>query len=283
MKPEIEIASVHGMCGGVFAALRALEKALAEGKDRPLYVLHELVHNRQVTEELRARGVRFIERREELPPGADLVIGAHGVPAETERMLRRIAGRITDATCPLVKKLQLSAAGLTKEDQLVLFGRRGHPEIEGVSGHSCAGENYLVSSLEEIDALPELKRPFFISQTTVDAAEGEKAERRMRERFPSLRSCGGVCDASRKRQQSVAEMAKRCPVILIVGSAHSSNACRLREIAERAGRRAYRIENHSEIPFEALRGVSRIGVSSGASTPESLVEEVLFALRKSLC
>ena len=269
-------AQFYGMCGGVHAALKTLEELL-NSSGQKVFVLHELVHNRTVTDSFKQKGVVFAESIEEIPPGSPVVIGAHGVTPDVEQKLRLRAGVCRDATCPLVKKLHNIAKSLTAEDQLIIFGKSGHPEVDGVTGHSRAGKIFLISSPEEALALPELPRPVFISQTTVAHDESEKTLEILKKRFGNLRECAGICDASRLRQQAVRELAAKVDCVIVIGSRHSSNAKRLCEVAQHAGCDAYLIENAGELTPQILQ-YSRIGVSSGASTPQILFDEVISAL-----
>ena len=271
------IADVYGMCGGVHAALDLLEKLLVS-PGGTVYVFHELVHNRSVTESFRRRGVIFAEKISDIPPGATLVIGAHGVAPDVERELRRRAGICLDATCPLVKKLHRIAEELTPEDELVIFGKSGHPEVTGTAGHSGTDKVFLISAPEEVGELPPLRHPVFISQTTVDHGEVERTLSLLRDRFPDLRECSGICEASRKRQEAVIALSRQVDAVLVIGSAHSSNARRLREIAGRGGCAAFLIDDAGEITPEMLK-FPRIGVTGGASTPQYLFDGVLEALR----
>ena len=280
MKKRYMIAEIHGMCGGVFSALKTIDQLIADHPGQVIYVLHELVHNTAVTSELEARNVRFIHSPDELPPNSVALIGAHGVSAEVEAQLRSRAALVADATCPLVKKLQNIASSLKKEEQLIIYGKPGHPEVVGTAGHSTAGDTYIVSSEADIGALPELTAPVFVSQTTVDAKKSEEAMQMLLKRFPQMRCTPGVCDASKKRQRAVIELAKVCPVVIIAGSAHSSNACRLREIAESQGAKAFRIDNVDELPEAELKECTSVGISSGASTPESVLEKIISRLQK---
>ncbi|MCI5778662.1 MAG: 4-hydroxy-3-methylbut-2-enyl diphosphate reductase [Lentisphaeria bacterium] len=271
-------ASVHGMCGGVFAALRILDEfASARGE---VYVFRELVHNRAVTADLAARGVRFVDKPDDIPDGAAVVIGAHGVGADLERELRRKAAVCRDATCPLVKKLHRIAAALTPEEQLVICGKSGHPEVRGIAGNSGTPAVFIVGSAAEVAALPELSLPVFLSQTTVDHAEAEAVLAALKRRFPQLTAHSGVCDASRKRQEAVLELAGKCELVLVIGSPHSSNARRLQEIAARQGAESFLIDSAAELPLAALDRVSTVGVTSGASTPEHLFAAVTAALER---
>ena len=267
------------MCGGVHTALKTLQD-LIDQTGEGIFVLNELVHNRAVSDSFIRQGVHFVKCVEDVPPGAVAVIGAHGVAPDVEKALKLRAGKCVDATCPLVKKLHHIAAGLTEKDELILFGKAGHPEVAGVAGHSRAGKLLMISSAADVDDLPELSDPVFISQTTVDHAEVNEALIRLKKRFPGLRESSNICDASWKRQIAVLELAKKCEMILVIGSAHSSNANRLVEIARRAGAESFLVEDHYGINAEMLN-ISAIGITSGASTPEYLFNGVVELLEKS--
>ncbi len=280
MSKHYIIADACGMCGGVFAALKILREMISLHKGKSVFVLHELVHNNAVTGDFEKQGVHFVDSIQDIPPGAPVVIGAHGVAPDVENSIRNIAGEVADATCPLVKKLQQMVKNLNQHDQLILFGKKDHAEVAAVLGNSAAGKNFIITSQPDIDALPELDSPFFISQTTVDFAQSCEIEKSLRQRFPALRCNPGVCDASRRRQEAVIKLSSLCPVILVAGSAHSSNACRLREIAENLGAEALLIENAEEIPERILQGTSRIGITAGASTPEYIMEKIIAKLQQ---
>ena len=274
------IAEKHGMCGGVFSALHTLDETIAANPGKTVFVLHEIVHNTAVTAQYEQKGVRFIETPDELPVNAIAVIGAHGVDSKTGEFLRSRAAQVIDATCPLVKKLQNTAAALSPDSELVIFGKAGHPEVAGVVGNSRAGKNFIISSPDEVDSLPELNKPCFLSQTTVDSALSDETLRRMQARFPHLQCTPGVCDASRQRQKAVIDLASRCQLVVVAGSAHSSNACRLQEIAARQGCDAKRIDSADELTDDELEKYDIIGITSGASTPETIVDAIINKLEK---
>ena len=276
---RVFLASPHGMCAGVRRALETVEMVL----DRfgpPVYVLHEIVHNNFIVNDLRQRGVRFAETLEEVPPGAVLLFSAHGVSAAVEEQARSRNLRIVDVTCPLVKRLH-HCAGKAR-DVLILIGHRGHPEVEGTVGRSGAKYTFVVGSTAEAEALTPLppgSRIELLAQTTLNTEEVGRIEAKLRERYPQLESAATVCYATTNRQRAVRALAGKCEVILIIGSPRSSNSNRLREVAEQAGVKAFLIENAGEIPTEIIAKTATIGVSAGASAPESLVEGVLERLR----
>lgn len=262
------LAPERGFCGGVRSALATLDKLVASTESEPVFVFHELVHNRHVTDGFTRRGVRFVSALDEVPEGAVLLLGAHGVSRELEAAARRRTPRVADATCPLVKARQREAAKLTEWDSLILVGHAGHPEVVGVLGWSNAGRNFVISDAAEAEALPELEHPVLLSQTTFDAVELEKCREVLLRRFPDLRCRGGLCRASIERQRCVAELAARAEAVVVAGSPHSSNARRLCEAAERAGARGILAESAEELP-EELFTLSKVALTAGASTPDS--------------
>ncbi len=274
---KLLLASPRGFCRGVKGALDAFERALNE-YSAPIYVLYELVHNRFVSGEMLRKGAVFVQSPEEVPEGAVLLFGAHGVGEELFRRAEARHLHVIDATCPLVKRLHRAAAELSGEDDLVIFGHRSHHETAGVVAHSNAGRTFVISSAEEIRTLPELRHPLLLTQTTLSYHEAERIAQELKMRFPDLRLPGGVCNASLQRQKAIEETAAKAELVLIIGSTHSSNANRLREAAERMRAKALLIETIAELPEDALLGISRIGLSAGASTPDELISEAVRKL-----
>ncbi len=264
-------AAERGFCGGVRSALSTLDEVLKRHPGEPVYVLHELVHNRHVTDGLRLRGVRFVSEVEQVPEGALLMLGAHGVSPELEAAARRRTDRVTDACCPLVKARQREAAGLCSADTLILLGYPGHPEVIGILGWSQAGKNIVISGAAEAEELPEPEHPVLLTQTTFDAGELERCRNILKRRFHALNFRGGLCRASLERQRSVADVARRVELVVVAGSAHSSNARRLCEAAEREGARSVLVESAVDIPPEVF-SLSRVGLTAGASTPDQDIE-----------
>lgn len=270
------VAEVCGFCGGVTRALDAFRRAGAGGG--PVYVLRELVHNSFVTGDMKRHGAIFVRTPDEVPSGATLLIGAHGVTPEVEQTARRRGLNVVDATCPLVRNLHRAAAGLDRNQQLVLHGKSGHPEAEGILGHSRAGANYLVATAEEVRALPELSRPVLLTQTTLGYHEVEKIRQLLRRRFPNLETPGGVCDASRRRQLAVEKLAARCEAVVVIGSSHSSNANELRETAAGMGVKSWLVDSSEELRLECFQSVRRLGLTAGASTPDELIRAAVARL-----
>ena len=273
---KLVLARTRGFCSVVRATLATLEKLLSAHPGEPVCVLRELVHNRHVTAAFERRGVRFLNDLSELPPGAILLIGAHGVPPETERRAKELAKLVVDTTCPMVGARYREAAKLVDGDTLMLLGHPGHPETVGIVGWSGAGTNVVISSAAEAETVEASGRPVLLTQTTFDAFELERCRKILERRFPDLAFRGGVCAASRERQACVEKLAQGVEFVVVAGSPHSSNARRLCETAERCGARCILAESAAELPSE-LFSVRRVGLTAGASTPDEDVDEMLKA------
>ena len=276
MAIEIRLAKARGFCAGVERALNKVEEALRNGPF-PVYVLHEIVHNETVVEGLRKRGVIFIDEPSEAKSGT-LIFSAHGVSRQVEAEAEKLAVKVVDATCPIVKSLHRRIEQFAAEGKnIVLFGRSGHREVEGLLGRVEAPVTVIESEaeLEKFLKTADRKKPYAcLSQTTLNAADVERMTARLKAELPEVTAASEVCHATRERQEAVKELAKECPVILVVGSARSSNTRRLYETALAQGVRAHLLENAAELKAEWLKGVSRAGITSGASAPEELVQEL---------
>ncbi len=267
----------RGFCAGVVRAVDIVELAL-EAYGAPVYVHHEIVHNRYVVEQLRRRGAIFVESITEVPEGAVLVFSAHGVPpwVRDEAQGRRL--RVIDATCPLVTKVHLEALKFAREGRtLILIGHRDHQEIVGTSGEAPE-RTIVVGTVEEVDELrvPDPERLAFLTQTTLSLYDTQEIVARLRHRFPSIAgpASDDICYATQNRQEAVEALAREVELIFVVGSANSSNSNRLVEVAQRAGVAARLIEDANDIESSWLEGVKRLGLTAGASAPEILVEQV---------
>lgn len=270
----------HGMCAGVRRALETVDAVLRRF-GAPVFVLHEIVHNSFIVNDLRKRGVCFAESLDEVPPGSVLLFSAHGVSAAVEAEARGRGLLVIDVTCPLVKRLHRSAE--KAKDVLILIGHRGHPEVEGTVGRSGARQTFVAGSAAEAELLPEFPAGTgieLLAQTTLNTEEVRKIEARLKGRYPQLESAAAVCYATTNRQKAVRELARRCDAVLIIGSPHSSNSNRLREVAEQEGAKAFLIEGAEELPPEIWNSAATVGVGAGASAPESLVGQVLDRLRE---
>jgi len=267
----------RGFCAGVVRAVDIVELAL-EAYGRPVYVHHEIVHNRYVVDQLRRRGAIFVETIEEVPVGAVLVFSAHGVPPRVRAEAKERELKVIDATCPLVTKVHLEALKFAREGRtLVLIGHRDHQEIVGTSGEAPE-QTVVVGSVEEVDQLrvPNPERLAFLTQTTLSLYDTQEIVARLRERFPSIvgPASDDICYATQNRQEAVEALAREVELILVVGSANSSNSNRLVEVAQRVGVAARLIEDANDIDEASLDGVKSIGLTAGASAPEVLVEQV---------
>lgn len=276
---RVLLAAPRGYCAGVDRAVVAVEKAL-ETYGAPVYVRKEIVHNKHVVETLRERGAIFVEDTDEVPEGARLVFSAHGVsPAVREAAAARSLATI-DATCPLVTKVHKEAVRFAKDDyDILLIGHTGHEEVEGTAGEA-PDHVQVVNSPDEVDqvVVRDPAKVVWISQTTLSVDETMETVRRLREKFPSLQDppSDDICYATQNRQVAVKKLAPECDVVIVVGSANSSNSVRLVEVALQSGARtSYRVDRAAEIREEWLDGAATVGVTSGASVPEILVQDVI--------
>ncbi|HZA74708.1 MAG TPA: 4-hydroxy-3-methylbut-2-enyl diphosphate reductase [Propionibacteriaceae bacterium] len=276
---QVVLAAPRGYCAGVDRAVITVEKALA-AYGAPVYVRKQIVHNRHVVEDLEARGAIFVDELDQVPPGARVVFSAHGVSPAVQVEARQRGLKTIDATCPLVTKVHQEAKRFARDDrEILLIGHAGHEEVEGTTGE--APEHItLVQSPEDVDRL-EVKDPSrlaWLSQTTLSVDETLDTVNRLRQRFPLLMDppSDDICYATSNRQLAVKQIAASSDLMIVVGSANSSNSVRLVEVALEAGARtAYRVDNAGEIDPAWLDGVNSVGVTSGASVPEHLVQGVL--------
>ncbi|GAB2568763.1 4-hydroxy-3-methylbut-2-enyl diphosphate reductase [Microlunatus antarcticus] len=279
---QVVVAAPRGYCAGVDRAVVTVEKAL-EAYGAPVYVRKQIVHNRHVVENLAARGAIFVEELDEVPPGSTVVFSAHGVsPAVKAEAVERGLQAI-DATCPLVTKVHHEALRFAREDrEILLIGHAGHEEVEGTTGEA-PDRITLVQSPGEVDAL-EVRDPSklaWLSQTTLSVDETLETVARLKEKFPLLQDppSDDICYATTNRQAAVKQIAAHSDLVIVVGSANSSNSVRLVEVALEAGAKtSYRVDNASEVDLAWFDGVSSVGVTSGASVPDDLVQGVLELL-----
>lgn len=275
---QVLLAEPRGFCAGVDRAIDIVEQAL-EIFGAPVYVRHEIVHNRFVVEELRAKGAVFVGEVDDAPDGAVLIFSAHGV---SQAVRQRAAARdlkVIDATCPLVTRVHLQVLRHVKRgDQVILIGHAGHPEVEGTMGQVPEGEVLLISRPEDVDTLTvrDADRLAFVTQTTLSIDDTADVIAALRRRFPKIRGLKSedICYATSNRQQAVKALAARSDLVLVIGSKNSSNSNRLREVAERAGCTAYLIDGADCIDPAWLTAGMRVGITAGASAPEILVERV---------
>jgi 4-hydroxy-3-methylbut-2-enyl diphosphate reductase len=284
---QIELANPRGFCAGVDRAIAIVDRAL-ELFGAPIYVRHEVVHNRYVVDGLRDRGAVFVDELDEVPDGATVVFSAHGVSQAVQQEAERRDLTVFDATCPLVTKVHLEVVRHARAGrEVVLIGHAGHPEVEGTMGRYDSrggGAIYRVDSVTEVAAL-KVTNPAelaFVTQTTLSVDDARTIIDALKQRFPAIigPKKDDICYATQNRQDAVRSLAEHCDVVLVVGSPNSSNSNRLQELALRLGKSAYLVDNASELQPEWFEGVQRVGISAGASAPEVLVEEVIARLRE---
>jgi 4-hydroxy-3-methylbut-2-en-1-yl diphosphate reductase len=281
------LANPRGFCAGVDRAIGIVERAL-ELFGAPIYVRHEVVHNKFVVDGLRARGAVFVDELDDVPDDATVIFSAHGVSKAVWEEAERRKLKVFDATCPLVTKVHLEVARYARDGrEVVLIGHAGHPEVEGTMGQYRNDDNdggvYLVETPADVAKLhiKDPQRLAFVTQTTLSVDETRDIIAALKDRFPAIEGPrkDDICYATQNRQDAVKELASRCELILVVGSPNSSNSNRLREIAEKSGAKAYLIDNAGEIQRSWLEGVGTVGVTAGASAPEVLVNEVVAQLQ----
>ena len=286
MSRQVQLANPRGFCAGVERAIEIVERAL-EIYGAPLYVRHEVVHNRHVVGRLEAAGVVFVEELHEVPDGQVVIFSAHGVPRRVQQEAERRGLTVFDATCPLVTKVHLEVARYAREGrEVVLIGHAGHPEVEGTLGQfddSLGGRMMLVETVADVDAL-EVANPdhlAFVSQTTLSMDDTAGIIDALTARFPKIEGPRkmDICYATQNRQDAVKDLAAQCDLLLVVGSKNSSNSNRLSEIGARMGVDSYLVDGAADIDAAWLQGKQHIGVTAGASAPEVLVNEVLDFLR----
>ena len=285
-KPPLTLvlASPRGFCAGVVRAIEIVEKAL-EKYGAPVYVRHEIVHNRFVVESLEAKGAVFVEDLAEVPDSVPIVFSAHGVPKWVPAEARERELFYLDATCPLVSKVHREAERHHREGRkIILIGHAGHPEVEGTMGQLPEGAIVLIQSVDEAEAvtIDPPDRLAYITQTTLSVDDTADMIRVLQRRFPAIRGPKqeDICYATTNRQQAVKAIAGACDALLVVGAPNSSNSARLVEVALKAGcGQAMLVQRGSEVDWQRLQGVSRLGLTAGASAPEVLVDEVIEACR----
>jgi 4-hydroxy-3-methylbut-2-enyl diphosphate reductase len=285
---QIVLANPRGFCAGVDRAIEIVDQAL-ETFGPPIYVRHEVVHNRTVVEGLKEKGAIFIEDLNDVPVGSYLIFSAHGVSKQVQKEAEERNLTVFDATCPLVTKVHLQVAKHAKSDrEVILIGHAGHPEVEGTMGQyeKCTenGGIYLVETPEDVNNL-KVNNPenlAYVTQTTLSMTDTKIMVDALRERFSGIQEQkkDDICYATQNRQDAVHELSKTSDIILVVGSPNSSNSNRLREIAEQLGKPAYLIDTAKDMQQEWFNGINVIGVTAGASAPEVLVQEVINQLKQ---
>lgn len=279
----IILANPRGFCAGVDRAISIVERALEEF-GAPIYVRHEVVHNKFVVDNLREKGAVFIEDLAEVPPGATLVYSAHGVSKAVRQEAAERGFRVFDATCPLVTKVHKEVARLDAQDcEIIMIGHKGHVEVEGTMGQLAPGKMLLVETVGDVAKL-EVRNPdklAYVSQTTLSVDETKDIIAALNARFPNIRNPHkeDICYATTNRQTAVKELAEQCDIVIVVGSPNSSNSNRLREVAASRGIDAYMVDNAGYLQRAWFEGKNKVGVTAGASAPEVLVREVLATIR----
>ncbi|HZN23234.1 MAG TPA: 4-hydroxy-3-methylbut-2-enyl diphosphate reductase, partial [Burkholderiales bacterium] len=278
---EILLARPRGFCAGVDRAIEIVERALAL-YGAPIYVRHEVVHNKFVVDDLRAKGAIFVEELSEVPAGSTVVFSAHGVSQAVRHEAEGRGFRVFDATCPLVTKVHVEVAKKRAQNlEIVMIGHQGHPEVEGTMGQSRGGM-YLVEGPEDVERLTvsDPENVAFVTQTTLSVDDARRTIDALRQRFPKITGPkrDDICYATQNRQDAVKALAREADVVLVVGSPNSSNSNRLREVAENQGVPAYMVDNADELQPEWVAGKALVGVTAGASAPEVLVRRVIERL-----
>lgn len=279
---QVKLANPRGFCAGVDRAIEIVERAL-DTFQQPIYVRHEVVHNKHVVDDLRARGVVFVDELSEVPDDAIVIFSAHGVSQAVRQEADARKLKVFDATCPLVTKVHFEVTHYSRlGEECILIGHAGHQEVEGTLGQydeSAGGKMYLVEDLDDVNTL-QVKNPdllAYVTQTTLSVDDTAAIIDALRQRFPNIRGPrkDDICYATQNRQNAVKELSQDCDLVLVVGSTSSSNSRRLQELAEREGVESYLIDSADEIQPDWLNQKRRVGVTAGASAPEVLTRGVL--------
>ena len=284
---EIKLANPRGFCAGVDRAIDIVNRAL-DVFGAPIYVRHEVVHNKFVVDSLRDRGAIFVEEINQVPDDVILIFSAHGVSQAVRKEAENRGLQIFDATCPLVTKVHIEVARYSREGrECILIGHEGHPEVEGTMGqynNSRGGEIYLVEDESDVDSLivKNADALAYVTQTTLSMDDTAKVIDALRKKFPNIKGPrkDDICYATTNRQDAVRQLALECDLVLVVGSPNSSNSNRLRELAERCGTEAYLIDGPDDINPDWIKEKNSIGITAGASAPEVLVKQVIEKLQK---
>ena len=282
---KIKLANPRGFCAGVDRAIEIVNRALSVFGP-PIYVRHEVVHNKYVVEDLRQRGAIFVDELDQVPDNVIVIFSAHGVSKAVEDEAERRGLKVFDASCPLVKKVHMEVVRYSRDGmECVLIGHHGHPEVEGTMGQYDArngGAMYLVENEDDVRSLQvsDPTRLAYVTQTTLSMDDTAKVINALRERFPAIQGPrkDDICYATQNRQDAVKQLASQCDLVLVVGSVNSSNSNRLRELAERSGAQAYLVDDADDVQPDWLAGKQAVGITAGASAPEILVQGVIGRL-----
>lgn len=280
---QVWLANPRGFCAGVDRAIAIVERAL-EVHGAPIYVRHEVVHNRFVVDSLKSKGAVFVEELDEVPSGSTVIFSAHGVSQTVRQDAESRGLRVFDATCPLVTKVHVEVAKMRASGkEIIMIGHKGHPEVEGTMGQSSGGM-YLVETPEDVAELKvaDPDNLAFVTQTTLSVDDAAKTITALRARFPTIQGPkkDDICYATQNRQDAVKTLAQQCDVVIVVGSPNSSNSNRLREVAANLGVPAYMVDTAADLQATWLAGREHVGLTAGASAPEVLVEEVVARLKE---
>ncbi|MCB0279221.1 MAG: 4-hydroxy-3-methylbut-2-enyl diphosphate reductase [Calditrichaeota bacterium] len=280
---KVLLANPRGFCAGVDRAIDIVEQSLTlYGK--PIYVRHEVVHNKLVVSKLKEKGAIFVEELDEVPDGQTVIFSAHGVSKSVRNNAERLNLKTIDATCPLVTKVHLEAIKLNKNGyEIIMIGHKGHPEVEGTMGQ-VSERMYLVENVNDVETVQVINPDMlaFVTQTTLSLDDTSEIVDALKKRFPSIHGPKkqDICYATQNRQDAVNNLAPKCDLFLVVGSKNSSNTNRLREVAEKFNIPAYRIDNQGELDLNWFTNIETIGITAGASAPEILVQEVVEKIKK---
>jgi 4-hydroxy-3-methylbut-2-enyl diphosphate reductase len=279
---QVLLANPRGFCAGVDRAIEIVERAIVL-HGAPIYVRHEVVHNKFVVNDLRNKGAVFVEELSEVPSGSTVIFSAHGVSQDVRREADGRGLKVFDATCPLVTKVHVEVAKMREQGrEIVMIGHRGHPEVEGTMGQSDGGM-HLVEGPDDVPGLKvgDENNLAYVTQTTLSMDDAARTVMALKKRFPKIvgPKKDDICYATQNRQDAIKILAQRCDVVIVVGSPNSSNSNRLREVAEQLGVPAYMVDNATELQPEWVDGKKIVGVTAGASAPEVLVQEVVDRLR----
>ena len=279
---EVILANPRGFCAGVERAIAIVERAL-EKFGAPIYVRHEVVHNKYVCDDLRAKGAIFIDHLSDVPSGSTVIFSAHGVSQAVRAEAEQRGLKVFDATCPLVTKVHVEVAKMRRDErEIVMIGHRKHPEVEGAMGQSDGGM-YLVETVEDVANLSVRNEGqlSYVTQTTLSVDDASQIVATLRQRFPLIQGPkkDDICYATQNRQESAKSLAEQCDFIIVVGSPNSSNSNRLREVAAARGVEARMVDSAAEIESSWVEGKARVGITAGASAPEVLVEQVIERLK----
>ncbi len=284
MSKEIVLANPRGFCAGVDRAIDIVEKSL-EKFDQPVFVRHQVVHNKKVVEDLEKKGVKFVKEIEEIPDNAVAIFSAHGVSKSVEDEAKDRNFMYFDATCPLVTKVHLEVQRHARKGRdIVLIGHKGHPEVIGTLGRHPKDSDtkiYLIENYKDIEELEITSNEIaYVTQTTLSVDDTQDLIQTLKEKFPTIigPSADDICYATQNRQDAVKQLSLECEIVLVIGSSTSSNSNRLKELAEKCGTKSFLIDGKADIDIEAIKNASSVGITAGASAPEEIVQDVISFL-----